>query len=83
MGGGGGGGGLIEVFIFKGIDIYSGEGVILFLVGHFEKGSSDFSRKIINDHTIFFIIKLILEKKLKQNFIKTYCNICQMVFKIS
>ena len=25
----------------------------------------------------------ILEKKLKQNFIKTYCNICQMVFKIS
>ena len=24
---------------------------------------------------------LILEKKLKQNFIKTYCNICQMGYK--
>ena len=28
--------------LFKGIDIFSGEGVIKFLVGHFEKGSSDF-----------------------------------------
>ena len=26
---------------------------------------------------------LILEKKLKQNFIKTHCNICQVGFKIS
>ena len=25
---------------------------------------------------------LILEKNFKQNFIKTYCNTCQMVFKI-
>ena len=78
-----GGGGVIEVLIFKEIDIYSGEGVIKFLVGHFEKGSSDFSRKIMNDHTIFFIINVNFEKKIKTNFIKTYCNICQIVFKIS
>ena len=41
---------MIEFLLFNGIDIYSGEGVI-----YFEKGSSDFSRKIINDHTIFFL----------------------------
>ena len=70
----GGGGKLIEVLIFKGIDIYSGEGVILFLVGHFEKGSSDFSRKIINDHTIFFIINVNFGKKFKT---KLYQNILQ------
>ena len=50
-------GGVIKVLLFKGVDIYSGEGVIYFLVGHFEKESSDFSRKIINDHTIFFYNK--------------------------
>ena len=58
-----GGGGVIEVLLFKGIDIYSGEGVTEFLVGHFEKGSTDFSRKIINDHTIFFIINVTSGKK--------------------
>ena len=79
---GGGGGWVIEVLIFKEIDIYSGEGVIPFLVGHFEKGSSDFSRKIINDHTIFFIINVYFGKKIKT---KLYQNILQysMVFKIS
>ena len=77
----GGGGRVIEILLFKGIDIYSCDGVILFLVGHFEKKSSDFSRKIINDHTIFFIINAKFGKKLKQNLIKTYCNTCQMVFK--
>ena len=80
---GGGGGGVIEVLLFKGIDNYSGEGVIEFFVGHFENGSSDVSRKIINDHTIFFIINVNFGKKIKQNFIKTYCNTCQMVFKTS
>ena len=68
------GGGVIEVLIFREIDIYSGEGVIQFLVGHFEKGSSDFSRKIINDHTIFFIINVNFGKKIK---IKLYQNILQ------
>ena len=33
------------------------------LVGHFEKGSADFSRKIINDHTIFLIINAKFRKK--------------------
>ena len=61
----GGVGGVIEVLIFKEIDIYSGEGVIEFLVGHFEKGSSDFSRKIINDNIIFFIINVNFGKKIK------------------
>ena len=65
---------MIEVLIFKEIDIYSGKGVIQFLVGHFEKGSSDFSRKIINDHTIFFIINVNFGKKIKS---KLYQNILQ------
>ena len=52
------GGRVIELLLNKGIDIYSGEGVINFLVGHFEKGSSDYSRKIINDHTIFVLLEL-------------------------
>ena len=68
------GGGVIEVLIFKEIDIYSGEGVIYFLVRHFEKGSSDFSRKIINDHTICFIINVNFGKKIKT---KLYQNILQ------
>ena len=51
---------MIEFLLFKGIDIYSGEGVIQFLVGHFEKGSSDFSRKIIND------LKKKIKKKIKK-----------------
>ena len=77
--GGGWGGVVIEVLLFIGIDIYSGEGV--FLIGHIEKGSSDFSRKIVNDHTIFFIINAKFGKKLKENLIKTYCNTCQMILK--
>ena len=62
---GGGERGIIKVLLIKGIDTYSGEGVIYFLVGHFEKGSSDFSRKIINDHTIFFITNVNFGKQFK------------------
>ena len=70
----GGGGGVIKDLPFKGIDIYSGEGLILFLVGHFEKGNSGFSSKIINDHTIFFITNVNFRKKIKA---KLYQNILQ------
>ena len=68
------GGGVIEVPLFKGLTFFSGGGVIRFLVGHFEKGSSDFSRIIINDYTIFFIINVTFGKKVKS---KLYQNILQ------
>ena len=44
------------------------------LVGHFEKGSSDFSRKLINDYTIFFMANVKFGKKIKT---KVYQNILQ------
>ena len=69
-----GGGGMIEVPLFKGLTFFSGGGVIYFLVGHFEKGSSDFSRIIINDYTIFFTINVTFGKKFKT---KLYQNILQ------
>ena len=52
------GGGVMGALLFKGIDIFSGGGGgIQFLVRHFEKGTSDFSRKIINNYTILFYNK--------------------------
>ena len=66
---------VIEILLFKGIDIYSGERVIYFLIGHFEKGRADFSRKIINDHTIFLIINAKFGKKKIKT--KPYQNILQ------
>ena len=69
-----GGGGVIKVLLLKGIDIYLGEGVILFLERHLEKGSSNFSRQITNDHTTFFITNINFGKKIKT---KLYQNILQ------
>ena len=61
-----GGGGVIEVPLFKGIDIFFRWGSNIILVGHFEKGSSDFSRIIINDYTILKNVTFGKKRKTKQ-----------------
>ena len=61
-----------QVPLFKRNDIFSGGGVTQFLVGHYEKRISDFSRIIINNYTIFFIINVTFGKKNKT---KLYQNI--------
>ena len=59
----GGGEDMIEVLLFRGLTFIWVGRVIQFLVEHLEKKSSYFSRKIINDHTKFFIVNVKFGKK--------------------